>query len=573
MNKCFTVLLILSHILLSGCNVQNKTISEKVKENIKSRVDNGTSTGIVVGVITSYGVSYYSYGVKSLETNEPVDENSVFEIGSISKTFTGILLADMVVKGELNLDTPLQQLLPKGVDAPSKNGESIKLYQMSNHTSSLPRMPDNFTIDNPGNPYVDYTEEQLYASLNDYKLTREIGSKYEYSNYAQGLLGHVLANKKQLSYEELMIKTIAKPLKLENTRIAFTPKMKENLAMGHDSGVEVENWDIPTLAGAGAIRSTIVDMLNYLAANMGLKKSELYSAMQLSHTNSRTKGSSTMVGLGWHISLRDELGIVHHSGGTGGYRAFAGFIKGGDKGVVVLTNSTVTVDDIGFHMLNATSALNKLQKPSIAAHLKNNIENKGIEIATRTYWELKENQTAKYDFGENQLNTLGYSYLGKEELEKAISAFKINIEAFPNSSNVYGSYADALMKNNENEKAIASYKKSVVINPGNANSIAMLKKLGVDMESLVKEVTVEDVILESYIGNYKHSEFVMTVTKHGKQMIMKISGQDECEIYPISENVFYLKVVLAKITFNKNKDGQVESLTLSQAGQEIIYKR
>ncbi|BAX82136.1 serine hydrolase [Labilibaculum antarcticum] len=571
MKKYFTILLILFQIVLYGCQSQNKNISAEVKENIKARVDNGINTGLVVGVITSDGVSYYSYGVKSLETKEPVDENSVFEIGSISKTFTGILLADMVVKGELNLDTPLQELLPEGVTSPIRNGESIKLYQMSNHTSSLPGMPDNFNPANLANPYADYSEEQMYAFLNSYELTRDIGSKYEYSNYAQGLLGHVLANKKQMTYEELMVKTIAKPLKLENTRIAFTPKMKENLAMGHSAGVEVENWDIPTLAGAGAIRSTTVDMLTYLAANMGLKKSDLYPAMHLSHKNSTSKGSSSMVGLGWHIRLRNKLEIAWHAGGTGGYRAFAGFIKGGDKGVVVLTNSDVAVDDIVFHLLDPTSALNKPQKPSFVTHLKKSIENEGIEVATRTYWELKKNRTDKYDFGENQLNGLGYSYLGKGELEKAIAVFKLNMEAFPNSFNVYDSYGDALMKNKENEKAIASYKKSVEINPGNTNGIAMLKKLGVDTESLVKEVTVEDAILESYVGNYKYQKFIMKVTKDGKQMKIQITGQNEIEIYPKSENVFYLKVVPALITFNKTE--QVESLTLSQGGQEIIYKR
>lgn len=573
MKKCFTALFILYQILLSGCQVQNKNISEEVKENIKSRVDNGINTGIVVGVITSDGVSYYSYGVKSLETKEPVDENTVFEIGSISKTFTGILLADMVEKGELNLNTPLQQLLPKGVTAPTRNGESIRLYHLSNHTSSLPRMPDNFTPVNPANPYVDYTEEQLYAFLNGYELTRDIGSKNEYSNYAQGLLGLVLANKKQMTYEELIIKTITKPLMLENTRIAFTSKMKENLALGHSAGLEVENWDIPTLAGAGAIRSTTVDMLNYLAANMGLKKSNLYSAMQLSHKNSRIEGSNPMIGLGWRILLRDELEIVWHNGGTGGYRAFAGFINGGDKGVVVLTNSNVDADDIGFHLLDPTSLLNKPIKPSFVSHLKNSIENEGIEIAKNTYWELKKNQADKYDFGENQLNSLGYSYLGSGELEKAIAVFKLNIEAFPNSSNVYDSYGEALMKNNENEKAIASYKKSVEINPGNTNGIAMLKILGVDTENLVAKVHIKDAILETYVGSYEYQQFTMDVTKDGKQMKIQITGQDEFKIFPKSENVFYLKVVLAKITFNKNKDGQVESLTLSQGEQEIIYKR
>ena len=341
------------------CHAQEK-ISEEVKENIKSRVENGINTGIVVGLITSDGTTYYSYGVKTLKTNDPVDENSVFEIGSISKTFTGILLADMVVKGDLNLDDPLQDLLPNGINAPTRNGESIKLFHLSNHTSSLPRLPDNMTPTNPANPYADYSEKQLYDFLNGYELTRDIGSQYEYSNYAAGLLGHVMASKRNLTYEELMVDVIAKPLGMENTSVVFTAQMKKNLAMGHSNGLEVENWDLPTVAGAGAIRSTAVDMLKYLAANMGLEKSSLYSAMQLAHQNSGSEDSNPIVGLGWHTLESDGLEIIWHNGGTGGYRTFAGFIKGGNIGVVVLSNSDAGVDDIGIHLLQPTAALLEL---------------------------------------------------------------------------------------------------------------------------------------------------------------------------------------------------------------------
>ena len=557
----------------SICLAQHKEISEEVKESIKARVENGINTGIVVGVITSDGITFHSYGVKSLKTMVDVDENSVFEIGSISKTFTGILLADMVVKGDLNLDDPLQNLLPDGVTAPTRNGDSIKLFHLSNHTSSLPRLPSNMSPSNPANPYADYSEKQLYDFLNTYELPRDIGSEFEYSNYAAGLLGYVLASKRKLTYEELLEQVIVKPLGMENTRVVLTPQMQKNLAMGHSNGIEVENWDLPTLAGAGAIRSTVVDMLKYLAANMGIEKSNLYAAMQLAHKNSGGEGSEPKVGLGWVTMKRNSMEIIWHNGGTGGYRTFTGFIKGGDKGVVVLSNSNASVDDIGIHLLDSESPLNN-PKPSIGTTLRNTISSVGIEAATKTYWELKKNQSDAYDFAEEQLNVLGYSYLGEDEIEKAISVFKINVEAFPNSSNVYDSYGEALMKNNENEKAITNYKKSVELNPGNTNGIEMLKKLGVDVEGLVKEVTVDDTILESYVGNYELAPgFVITISKDGKQLKAQATGQSQFEIYPKSENVFYLKVVVAEITFNKNENGHIESLTLSQGGQETIGSR
>ncbi len=196
----------------------------------------------MVGLIDANETKYYNYGVKSLKTKEAVDEHSVFEICSISKTFIGLLLADMVLREELKLDDPLQKYLPKDIKAPTRNGETIKLLHMAIHTSSLPWMPSNFNLVNPANPFADYSEKQLYEFLENYELPRDIGSLYEYSNYAMGLLGYTLAAINDTDYEKLLIENISKPLGLGNTRITLTPSMKKNLALGHSAGMEVESW-------------------------------------------------------------------------------------------------------------------------------------------------------------------------------------------------------------------------------------------------------------------------------------------------------------------------------------------
>lgn len=356
---------ILTIALITGSlcvSLAQSIIPEDVRTNIRQRVDNGTLTGVVIGIIDGDKTEFFSYGVRSLTGKEPVNEHSVFEIGSITKTFTGIILADRVLKGKMKLEDPLQQYLPEGVTAPVRNGASIKLVNLTNHTSSLPRMPGNFTPANPANPFADYSEKQMYDFLTGYELPRDIGSQYEYSNYAVGLLGHVMASREGKSYEALMIDVIAKPLGMQDTRITFTPKMKVNLAMGHAGNTQVENWDITSLAGAGAIRSTAVDMLRYVGANMGKVSTPLYAAMQLSHKNTRGEGAGPMVGLGWHINPADGQEIVWHNGGTGGYRTFAGFVKGQDKGVVVLTNSQANPDDIGMHVLNPKVPLLEIKK-------------------------------------------------------------------------------------------------------------------------------------------------------------------------------------------------------------------
>ena len=548
-------------------------LPEEVVANVQLRIDNGINPGIVIGILDADGPRYFSFGVKSLKTHEAVDEHSIFEIGSISKTFTGTILADMVLRGKLQLEDPLQSLLPEDVMAPTRNGETIKLVHMANHTSSLPRMPNNFNPANPANPYVDYSEELLYSFLSTHELSRDIGSQYEYSNYAMGLLGHVMAAKNNSNYEALMVSVIAKPLSMDNTRIGLTPSMQKHLAIGHSGGIEVENWDLTTLAGAGAIRSNAVDILKYLAANMGKEKSSLYPAMQLAHKNSREEAAEPIVGLGWHTMVKDGKEIIWHNGGTGGYRAFAGFTKDGDSGVVVLTNSSAGADDIGIHLLHSASPLNKI-KPSIGTKVREVMDKQGISAGIETYNELKKRPEDIYDFSESQLNSTGYYYLGKGEIEKAMAVFELNVKAFPKSSNVYDSYAEALLKQGSKEKAIENYKKSVEINPGNRGGIDKLKELGVDTENLIKEIVIDAAVLESYVGKYELAPgFILTVTKEGNQMNAQATGQPQFPIFPKAENVFYFKVVEAQLTFNKNDANGIESATLLQAGQTIVGPR
>lgn len=457
MQKLIKIFIVSLIALTNSCTSVDQNIPDKVKENIIARVNNEVNTGIVVGVITSRGTSFFSYGVKSLETNEPVDEHTVFEIGSITKTFTCILLASEVVNGELNLDDPIQNLLPEGVTAPTRNGESIKLVHLANHTSALPRVPNNFVRTNRENPYADLTEQQVYEFVNNCELPYDIGTKFLYSNLGMGLLGNILAAKNNTTYEELMLRKIVEPIGLEDTRITLTPDMGKRFAKGHNTGVEVDYYTLPAIAGAGAIRSTAVDMLKYLAANMGIKKTDLYPAMELSHKSTGIKEGEMTAGLGWITSMVEGEEIIWHDGGTGGFMSFIGFTKDRKKGVVVLTNSNGFPDDIGFHVLNPKSEL-KNPIPSIATKLNKLIEKEGISAAVKSFEDLKSDSADKYDFSSTELINLGYKLLLKDKIEEALEIFKINVESYPDDWNANDSYAEALLKNNEKEQSIKYYK-------------------------------------------------------------------------------------------------------------------
>ncbi len=357
---CSAVFLI-SLAVLPVAGAQGSKIPEDVKETIRTRVDSGYNVAIVVGIVDPGGREFYSYGSTARDAEQRPNERTVFEIGSFTKAFTGLLLADMAHREEVALDDPIEKHLPGNVQAPRRNGHSITLAHLATHTSGLPRMPGNMALTDPSNPYADYSVEQMYEFLSGHTLRRDIGEQYEYSNYGMGLLGHILALASGMSYEELVAQRIANELGMRDTGIALTARTMKRLAKGHSGNTEVPNWDFPTLAGAGALRSSADDMLTFLAANMGLEESRLSSAMKTAQESRHEAGLPTMsIGLGWHILAIDDRQLIWHNGGTGGYYCFAGFVRAEGKGVVVLTNSSQTVDDIGFHLLEPQIPLSEL---------------------------------------------------------------------------------------------------------------------------------------------------------------------------------------------------------------------
>ena len=533
----------------------------KVVESIQARVDNGLNPSIIVGIIDKKGPRVYSFGKTSL-TGTPVDEHTIYEIGSISKVFTAILLAHQAELGKVSINDPAQKYLPSAARVPKRGDKEITLGHLSDHTSGLPRMPDNFNPEDFSNPYADYSVDQMYEFISRYALTRDVGAEYEYSNLAQGLLGHMLALNAGMSYEDLMIEIIAHPLGMNETKVVLNDSMKKNLAIGHSEGEEVSNWDIPTMAGAGGIRSSVHDMLKFLAANIGLTQTSLKSAMDKSHSVRHLKAGSARVGLGWHIT-KGKLGdVISHSGGTGGYRTFAGFVKEMQKGVVVFTNSSAGADDIGYRLLNPTAIINP-SKPTATSGFKEVLDSAGIQAAIGYYKDLKNNHGDDYDFSEGVLNTLGYVYIGKD-LVASLAIFKLNVEEYPETYNVYESYGEALLIKGDTAFAIENYKKSLDVNPANANAISVLKELGVNWTPPV--VNVPDETLEAYTGTYTfYKGLDIIITREGSRLFGQASGNPKAELYPKSESEFYLKVVRASLTFNKND----KTLTLHQNGQEL----
>jgi CubicO group peptidase (beta-lactamase class C family) len=327
---------------------------DDITSALVNRVDESKrAVGMVVGVIDAHGQRVVGRGrLEQSRTVQP-DGDTVFEIGSITKVFTSLLLADMVERGEVGIDDPVAKFLPAGVTAPTRNGRQITLKDLSMQVSGLPPLPDNISPADLSNPYAGYKSPALYEFLARYKLTRDIGEKYEYSNLGAGLLGHALSLKAGCSYEELVRRRILEPLGMKDTSIVLSGSQRDRLATGHNSaGLPAGNWDFDVLAGAGALRSTANDMLKFLAANLELTDTPLRAAMRRMRSVRRETGlPSIAIMMGWHVIDRFGTTILWHNGGTGGYRSFLGFDSAAGKGVVILCNTNLVPDDLGFHVL------------------------------------------------------------------------------------------------------------------------------------------------------------------------------------------------------------------------------
>jgi CubicO group peptidase (beta-lactamase class C family) len=339
-----------------------RIISARIKDR-KQRV------GIVVGLVGPEGRRIVAHGHFGKDDPRFVDANTVFEIGSVTKIFTALLLADMIQHNEVKLDDPVTKHLPADAVIPQRGGKEITLVDLATHTSGLPRIPDNFSPEaDPLNIYADYSIEQLYQFLSNYRLTRDIGTQWAYSNLGYGLLGHALTRRAGADYETLVRDRIVRPLGMKSTATTLSPEMKARLAVGHNLASEVvPNWDLTTFAGAGGLRSTANDLLTFLEMALGIKQTPLAPALVTTLAVRRPSGTRSESGLGWGIMKSGEDEMILHNGGTVGYTSFIGFLMKEKVGVVVLANtSSIGVENIGYHLLSPEIPLASPPKQHIA---------------------------------------------------------------------------------------------------------------------------------------------------------------------------------------------------------------
>jgi serine-type D-Ala-D-Ala carboxypeptidase/endopeptidase len=344
--------LFLGICILTCAPVSAGSLPERVETAARDRIAAGTYQTLVFGMVDGDKSEVAAFG--KLDDGKAPDGDTVYEIGSITKTFTATLLAQSVLAGRVTLDTPVAQLLPD-FQIPSRGGVEITLGELGTQHSALPRLPSNLQPKDAGDPYADYDAAKLKAFLAGYQLPRDPGAAYEYSNLGFGLLGYALAQSDHTAYGALVDERILKPLGMISSSAVFSDAVRAHLAPGHNNRGEVaKNWHIDALAGAGAIHSTANDMLRYLRANMGVDPSPLAEAMKLAQQPRSDMNKTMRIGLAW---MTTRKGIIWHNGETEGYRSFIGFTADGRHGVVVLSNTDAYPDDLGFAALDPDAKL------------------------------------------------------------------------------------------------------------------------------------------------------------------------------------------------------------------------
>jgi serine-type D-Ala-D-Ala carboxypeptidase/endopeptidase len=325
----------------------------KIKTILDHRISScRLSPGYAVGMTEETHHRLLCRGSADPAAGRELRRDALFEIGSVTKLFTLLLLADMAHRRDVSLDDPVADLLPPGVSVPEYAGKPITLLDLASHTAGLPHRPTNLVSPDPVRRYAGYSPELLYAFLASYTLPRPIGATFEYSNVGFGLLGHALALRAGTDYESLIKTRIAGPLGLADTMVNTPPEHAARRATGHDESLDpLPYTDLGVLVAAGGLRSTLSDLLTFLDA-LDVDTSPLVDPVRILRAP-RESG-----GLGAEQANADGYAVVEHKGLVGGFHSYVGTVPKWRRGVVVLANANVApVADLGHHLLDTRCAL------------------------------------------------------------------------------------------------------------------------------------------------------------------------------------------------------------------------
>jgi CubicO group peptidase (beta-lactamase class C family) len=507
-------------------------------------------SGIVAAVIDHGRVTTYFSGASG--TSRTLDAHTLFEIGSITKTFTATALASLVRRGVVHLNDPVSRYLPADVHVPSRDGKAITLLNLATQHSGLPRLATNMTAVDMTNPYYPYTVADLYAFLDTYRLPRDPGASYEYSNLGFGLLGLAVEHASRASsYGSLVEQTIFTPLGMTDSEVADSLISEPRLAVGHDAdGNAVHSWEFTDAsAGAGAIRSSLTDMVKYLQCNLGrgpLAPTCLFAQQP------RNTFTGHRIGLAWYTD--DTSGITEHDGATAGFRSTIMMNAARTKGVVVLSSGPA-IEDVALHLLDPASPLTAAASTfDVTEQLANEYSGIYRNDADGITYTISHNGSRLYAQITGQPRAEIYPSRWRDHF------YYKDVQAYIEFVRQGGAVVGLILR--QSGRDIPVYRLDSSGKPMAASLTPAFPPV----------ITLAGKTLQEYAGTYNFFGTNFVVTATDGHLFAQLGSQPAFEIYPSAKDEFYYKVVDAQITFTRT-GGKVTGLILHQTGRDMPAPR
>ncbi|WP_342729686.1 serine hydrolase [Bradyrhizobium sp. B117] len=510
----------------------------------------GDRTGacIAAGVIDA-GTIATAYYCADPSSQRPYDDHTAFEIGSISKTMTAALLAELIARGEVALSDPIARLLPPGTHVPAFNGHDITIGQIVTHMSGLPGIPAHYRPPDINNPYAAVTERDLLDALAETKLTREPGAKWEYSNFAMMMLSYALAKRAGKDSETLLHERLLVPLGMTETYVAHRPA-QVRAAQGHlPNTTPTSPWDFPPdMAGVGGVRATLPDMLRYLEGQLGTRESTITPALAQTQAQIADVDGHRM-GMNWSLFTRNGRTIIVHEGGTGGFSSYAGVDRATKRAVVLLCDTALTstggLGQLGTHLLDPSASAGA---PRVVA----TADAKLIDALVGKY-RLKGGLGMEL---RHKGSSLTIQADGQPEFEMG----------YDSAGDFYPREFDALLR--PKRKADGTY----TFTWFQLGGVADAEQIGT-RPAAAKWSPSEDQ-LKDYIGNYPLTPgFALRIFSTDTKLFVQGTNQRPLELASVERDVFVAESVAAEIDFERDANDKVVALTLKQRGQVLKGER
>ena len=564
-------LLVYTMLVLAVC--QSLAVAQdhaaRVQEVLKLANEYGQFNGSALVAENGKVIYNGGFGLANVEWGIPNTPDTKFRLGSITKQFTATVILQLVEQGKIKLDGKLSDYLP---EYRKDTGDKVTIHHLLTHTSGIPSYTNQpgFLENVSRNPYKVDEFVKKYASGD---LEFEPGSKYSYNNSGYFLLGAIIERVTGKPYEQVLKQNIFDPVGMKNTGYDHHNTIILKRASGYTKTPVLSNaafLDMSIPYAAGSLYSTVEDLYLWDQA--------LYTDKLLSAASKELmyKPFLQNYAYGWVVrnasfkQNNNDIQMIAHNGGINGFTTtIVRFPK--EKNLIVMLDNTGSgyLDRLSESIAKILySQPYEQPKISIVAPLEKLINEEGIQKAIAAYRDLKAKQSATNDFSEPELNRLGYQLLRTGKVKEAIEIFKLNVEAYPKAFNTYDSLAEAYLADNQRELASQNYKKSLELDANNTSAVEALKRLE------KPAVVVDAKVLETYVGEYEVGpSFLLRVFRSGDKLMTQATGQPEFEIFPESETVFAPRAFPAKLTFEKDADGKVNTIKIDQNGRITVGKR